>query len=289
MPNNFRPSGAASEVSAAGTSPLSVWAAGMEIGLRTIRREPLFGLKRLLLPVSYWRTVEFGYVLRNLTLPPGAKVLDLGSPKELSMILARRRGYQVVATDILAEEVERARRMCDAQGFTGTGWGQVRCEVVDGRTLPYADDTFDAAVSVSVLEHIPESGDERTVSELIRVIKPGARLVATVPFATEAYDTHVHSDVYERQYTGEPQFFERHYDQRTLDSRLVGPSRGELGGLEIWGEHRVRVEKALFRFPAIRMALSPVEPLLAAAFLRAEGGPRFHPMAAFFWLKKPAA
>jgi SAM-dependent methyltransferase len=278
-----------SEVSAAGTGPLSVWTAGLGIGLGTIRREPLFGLKRLLLPVSYWRTVEFGYVLRSLTLPTGAKVLDLGSPKELAMILARRRGYHVVATDILAGEVERARRMCDAQGITGNGLGQVRCEVVDGRALPYADGTFDAAVSVSVLEHIPESGDERTISELIRVIKPGARLVATVPFATEAYDTHIHRDVYERQYTGEPQFFERHYDQRTLDSRLVGPSCGELGGLEIWGEHRVRVEKTLFRFPPIRKALSPVEPFLAAAFLRAEGSPSFHPMAAFFWLKKTGA
>jgi SAM-dependent methyltransferase len=167
--------------------------------------------------------------------------------------------------------------------------GQVRCEVVDGRTLPYADDTFDAAVSVSVLEHIPESGDERAVGELIRVIKPGARLVATVPFAAEAYDTHVHSHVYERQYAGGPQFLERHYDQRTLDSRLFNLSRGELGGLEIWGEHRVQVEKTLFRFPAIRMALSPVEPLLAAAFLRTEGSQRFNPMAAFFWLKKTAA
>jgi hypothetical protein len=113
--------------------------------------------------------------------------------------------------------------------------------------------------------------------------------VATVPFAADAYDTHVHRDVYERQYTGEPQFLERHYDQGTLDSRLVGASGGELGGLEIWGEHRVRVEKTLFRFPAIRMALSSVEPLLAAAFLRNEGSPLFHPMAAFFWLMKPVA
>jgi hypothetical protein len=45
----------------------------------------------------------------------------------------------------------------------------------------------------------------------------------------------------------------------------------------------------LFRLPAIRMALSPVEPLLAAAFLRTEGSPHFHPMAAFFWLKKAQA
>jgi hypothetical protein len=37
------------------------------------------------------------------------------------------------------------------------------------------------------------------------------------------------------------------------------------------------------------MALSPVEPLLAAAFLRTMSSQGFNPMAAFFWLQKIAA
>src|SRR3954469_2502181 len=61
--------------------PLDIWAAGVGLGLRTLWREPTLGLKRLALPVSYWRAAEFAYVWQHLTEPPGGRILDLGSPK----------------------------------------------------------------------------------------------------------------------------------------------------------------------------------------------------------------
>jgi SAM-dependent methyltransferase len=272
-----------------GSSPLQVWAAGVETGFRALRREPLLGAKKLILPISYWRTVEFGYVLRSLDLPPGATVLDLGSPKDLAVILARQRGYRVVATDILLSEANRGRSMWEAQRRRRDRSGTVRCQVVDGRELPYANDTFDASYSVSVVEHIPEVGDEMAARELVRVTKPGGRVVITVPFAEVAYESHVHEDVYERKHTGKPVFWERHYDSRTLESRLLAPSQGRLRELEIWGESRVRVEKMLSRFPMLRLLLSPAEALLAWRFLiRADlGRSHFNPMAALFCLQKP--
>jgi SAM-dependent methyltransferase len=272
-----------------GSSPLHVWAAGVEMGFRALRREPLLGAKKLVLPVSYWRTVEFGYVLRHLDLPPGGTVLDLGSPKDLAVILARRCGYRVVATDILPSEANRGRRIWEAQRRRRDRSGTVRCQVVDGRDLPYADDTFDASYSVSVIEHIPEVGDEMAARELVRVTKPGGRVVITVPFAPDAYESHLNEDVYERKHTGKPVFWERHYDFRTLESRLVAPSQGRLKDLEIWGESRVRVEKILSRFPMLRLLLSPAEALVAWRFLtRADVGRRhFYPMAALFCLQKP--
>jgi SAM-dependent methyltransferase len=271
-----------------GSNPLRVWAEGVETGLRIFGREPLLGAKKLVLPVSYWRAVEFGYVLRSLTLPPGATVLDLGSPKDLALILGRRRGYRVVATDILLSEAKRGRSMWEALRGPGKP-GTVRCHVVDGRELPYADNTFDASYSVSVVEHIPELGDVMAVRELVRVTKPGGRVFITVPFATEAYESHVHDDVYERKHSGKPVFWERHYDSRTLDTRLVAPSQGRREELEVWGEGRVRVEKMLSRFPRLRQLLSPAEAFLAWRFLMRgyPGRPHFNPMAAFFCLEKP--
>jgi SAM-dependent methyltransferase len=274
---------------ARGSHPLHVWAEGVETGLRTFRREPLIGAKKLVLPVSYWRAVEFGYVLRRLDLPSGATVLDLGSPKDLALILARRRGYRVVATDILLSEAQRGRRMWEAHRKRHDKPGTVRCQVVDGRELPYADNTFDAAYSVSVVEHIPELGDEMAARELVRVTKPGGRVVITVPYAAEAYESHVHDDVYERKHSGKPVFWERHYDSGTLATRLVAPSQGHREELEIWGEGRVRVEKMLSRFPRLRQLLSPAEAFLAWRFLTRgdPGRPHFNPMAAFFCLRKP--
>ena len=140
------------------THPLQVWLAGLEIGLRSVAREPVLGLKRIILPVSYWRSREYAYVWRQLSSPAGARILDLGSPKSLAHMLARHRGYEVVSTDILPEEVELTRRYATAQGLAGEGPGKVRSEVQDGRSLTYPDDSFDAAYSVSVLEHIPGRG-----------------------------------------------------------------------------------------------------------------------------------
>ena len=57
----------------------TIWAGGLAVGLTTVAREPVLGLKRILLLSSYWLTMEFAYVCRQLRLPPGSRVLDVGS------------------------------------------------------------------------------------------------------------------------------------------------------------------------------------------------------------------
>src|SRR5688572_20904115 len=98
-----------------GVHPLGIWAAGIGVGMHTIRKEPMLGLKRLALPVSYWRSAEFAYVWRQLTLPPGARILDVGSPKDLAAMLARHRGYALTATDILPDAVQLSERYAKGQ------------------------------------------------------------------------------------------------------------------------------------------------------------------------------
>jgi ubiquinone/menaquinone biosynthesis C-methylase UbiE len=57
--------------------------------------------------------------------------------------------------------------------------------------LPFPDASFDVAVSLSTIEHIgldwyapinAESTDHGAMAELLRVLKPGGRLLLTVPF-----------------------------------------------------------------------------------------------------------
>lgn len=269
-------------------SAFAVWGAGIATGLRTFPAEPRLGLKRAGLPVSYWRTAEFAYVWRQLDPGTAMRVLDVGSPKDLAAFLARRRRYEVVATDILPRAVMLSQRYARAQGIDGNGSGRVRSEVQDGRRLPYPDGSFDAAYSVSVLEHIPDDGDSQALRELVRVVRPGGLVVATVPFDSRYRETFVDRSVYERQQRGsEPVFYERHYDRDALESRLFGPSGAELIDLELWGEGAVRIERMLSRAGSLRTALSPLEPLLSLLFLkRVEPGGQGHAMAAFFTLRK---
>jgi SAM-dependent methyltransferase len=268
--------------------PMRMWTAGVHAGLSSLWKEPVLGLKRLALPVSYWRTAEFAYVWKHLSCPPGAHILDLGSPKDLAMFLARQRGYRVSATDVLPEAIALSKRYARAQGLDGDRSGKVRSEVQDGRALSYPDDLFDAAFSVSVLEHIPDRGDSDAIRELIRVVKPGGVVIVTVPYDLEYRETFVDRAVYEReQVNGKPVFYERHYNDPTLKERLLSGNRAQLVDMELWGEGSVRMEKLMVRLGYARLFLSQIEPFLSAAFLRRitsrDAG---HPMAAFFTLQK---
>ena len=268
--------------------PLAIWRAGVLVGLRTLRREPMLGLKRLALPVSYWRSVEFAYVCRQLKRSAGARILDVGSPKDLAAMLARHRGYEVVATDILPEAILLSRRYAAAQGLEGQGPGRVHSEVQDGRALTYADGSFDAAYSVSVLEHIPDRGDSEAIRHMIRVVRPGGVVVVTVPYDQCYRETFVKGPVYERTPIGsEAIFFERHYDREALANRLLDSATAEVVDLRFWGEGAVRMEAFLNRLGPLGVPLSPVEALLSTVLLRqVEPDGSGHPMAAFFTLRR---
>lgn len=67
--------------------------------------------------------------------------------------------------------------------------GVINVEIVDypstdvlaiGEALPFADASFDAALSLAVLEHVRDPF--RCAQELLRVVKPGGELLIDVPF-----------------------------------------------------------------------------------------------------------
>jgi SAM-dependent methyltransferase len=165
----------------------------------------------------------------------------------------------------------------------------VLSEVQDGRALSYDDATFDAAFCVSVLEHIPDEGDSLTIRELVRVVKPGGLVIFTTPYALEHRDTFVKQTVYDRQFEGRPIFFERHYDARTLKTRLLDASSATVMNAEIWGEGFIRGEALLASIGPLRAVVSPLEAPLARLCLKHEiTGRKIHPMAAFITLQRPS-
>ena len=56
----------------------------------------------------------------------------------------------------------------------------------DGRTLPFADGTWDAVVSFETLEHVFDP--QRILSELHRVTRDGGQLLITVPFVWDEHE-----------------------------------------------------------------------------------------------------
>lgn len=55
------------------------------------------------------------------------------------------------------------------------------------RGLPFCDEAFDGAICTEVLEHVSDA--QLLLAELIRVLKPGARMLVSIPFCF-----HYHND-----------------------------------------------------------------------------------------------
>jgi ubiquinone/menaquinone biosynthesis C-methylase UbiE len=101
----------------------------------------------------------------------GSRVLDLGCGTGNAAIEAARRGADVLAIDPAARLVEVCRARAARLGVV------VTAEVGDASAIPAPDASFDAIVSVFAVIFAPLP--ERAVEEMLRVSKPGARIVLT--------------------------------------------------------------------------------------------------------------
>ncbi len=130
---------------------------------------------RVVVPLDPSRYLELPWAIERLGARPGERVLDLASPKLLAVVLARQ-GVRVTSVDQLEREIETWQALAgDVPGL--------ELRVADGRSLPFEDASFDHAYSISVLEHIEEPGDAEALRELARVVRPGGRVLVTLPHA----------------------------------------------------------------------------------------------------------
>jgi arsenite methyltransferase len=109
-----------------------------------------------------------------LNIPQGGIALDVGSgPGSITAALARAAGPDGLAlgVDISLPMLARAVR-----AEAGPQVGFLRA---DAQRLPLRDQTVDAAVSIAVLQLIPDP--VATLSEIARVLRPGGRLAVMVP------------------------------------------------------------------------------------------------------------
>jgi arsenite methyltransferase len=105
---------------------------------------------------------------------PGEHILDIGSgPGLLALQLADKVAPNggVIGIDISADMIKLARSRCEE----ATCRQYVLFQEGDAASLPFADATFDAAVSTQVYEYVSALTD--ALNELYRVLRPGGRVV----------------------------------------------------------------------------------------------------------------
>jgi demethylmenaquinone methyltransferase / 2-methoxy-6-polyprenyl-1,4-benzoquinol methylase len=106
---------------------------------------------------------------------PGSRVLDVATGTgDLALELARRvePGGEVLASDFSEGMLDRARAKTER---AGQGAVRPRFEWADAMSLPYPDDSFDAATVGFGARNFSDLA--RGLAEMVRVVRPGGRVV----------------------------------------------------------------------------------------------------------------
>ncbi|MEZ3159264.1 demethylmenaquinone methyltransferase [Microbacterium sp. BWT-B31] len=105
---------------------------------------------------------------------PGERILDLAAGTGASSVSLARSGAKVVAADFSPGMIAEGRRR---YGPTAPGGGIRNLSFVeaDATALPFADDEFDAVTMSFGLRNVHDP--KKALSELLRVAKPGGRIV----------------------------------------------------------------------------------------------------------------
>ncbi len=103
------------------------------------------------------------------------KILDIGCGVVPLCNYISLRGHEVIALDPIEKDIDFLVKN-DMNKFHNSN---VKYMHGYGEKLPFEDNSFDVVYSVSVMEHIASGNDLVVLSEMLRVLKVGGRLILT--------------------------------------------------------------------------------------------------------------
>src|SRR5688572_20523498 len=98
----------------------------------------------------------------------GERVLDIAAGNGNATLAAARRFAQVTSTDYVQHLLDKGAARAKAEGL------DVRFQVADAEDLPFADASFDVALSTFGAMFTPQHA--RPAQEMLRVVRPGGRI-----------------------------------------------------------------------------------------------------------------
>lgn len=216
-----------------GTPGLECRIACIGLGLRAIAAGDLRrGLKLIANPMDSFRYFEAAFALRVARGVAAARYLDVSSPRLVPLLVAR--AHQGLVADLinpLPSDLQETAALAKSVGMASCfRWA---CRTID--TAGFPDESFDLITSVSVVEHIPD--DTAALAVLWRMLRPGGKLVLTVPCAREACEEYTNIDEYgllkpDREgYV----YWQRYYSEESLRQRVWSVT-GPPTTMRIFGE-----------------------------------------------------
>jgi len=165
---------------------------------------------------NYNRMIEIPLTLYLLNLKKTDLILDISSPKLLSLYLSTK-GFNLTISDVTDYFIN------DFKIYSRFFNISPKLDTFDAKKTPYLDNSFDKIFSISVLEHVPDYGDIEIVKEGYRILKKGGQFIITLP----AYKTYMEEWVTmniswptKKNEKGES-FFQRRYNKRVILERFA--------------------------------------------------------------------
>ena len=117
------------------------------------------------------------WVIRDLNIPRGARVLEVGAGTGTSFP-AYPRHCEVIGIDLAPDMLARAQEKIEENG-----WAHLRVLEMDALNLDFPDDSFDYVMAFHVVTVVPDP--VRMIEEARRVCRVGGRIVIVNHFTSD--------------------------------------------------------------------------------------------------------
>jgi SAM-dependent methyltransferase len=185
-------------------------------------------------PMDSTRYFEFDFAWRCLSDLTFRSYLDVSSPRLFPLLLLRDR--PLVEGDLInpdGADLAWTAKLAAAAGLAS----RCRTEQLRIQDVFFASSSFQVITSLSVLEHVPE--DNAAVGMMWDLLRPGGRLVITLPVRAEPAEQYIDRNEY-GVLAPDAQgltFWQRFYDERMLQERIFSIT-GTPSRLVVYGEKR---------------------------------------------------
>lgn len=170
-----------------------------------------------------WFNADTGELARGVSVSASDTVIDVGCGDGAFIHFCAMRGAEVIFLDRNEAALQRTKAKIEVSPARAH-----RGILSDCDPIPLASDSGDLVICTEVLEHVPDP--EKFLLELVRVAKPGAQLLITVPDSRSEYFVGA---------TAPPQYFEEPNHIRIFTSeqfrKLVLSTGLEIEGQQFMG------------------------------------------------------
>lgn len=187
-------------------------------------------------PMDSTRYFEFDAAWKFWPNAPVPYYLDVSSPRQFPLLaLMKRRAQRAALINPDANDLAITVKLLKAAGLEHRcSWHNVLMN-----EAPFQANTFELITSLSVIEHIPD--DTAAVRKMWDLLKPGGRLLISMPCLAEAADQFINHNEY-GLYQADAEgfvFWQRFYDEAALADRIFSvlgtPTQSVIYGEKVAG------------------------------------------------------